>query len=353
MDIFLFTVLRASFFCLAGVGNMRLVLIFVMFVFGIGLYAVPLIVDVTIYFENQINVNWKMVNPLENMKIEIVCLQNENRQQILIEDKYISGDYGFVSTKELYNVKIDPTFLPDSLSIEDIILFPKLLFDSRIYYEMIEIPAGRYHLISEGNIIEPISCRSFYISKFEVTNEQFLSFINYDGYDIEEYWQIAKTIMANPAVGWNYQGKLQMCKPLDWDLMNEPYWKNAESNLTYGPVTNIRWFEANAFCNWINAELPTIKQMQSAFSVCENNASNLFKGIGIYSKSSFPLQNINGGVSEWLRSGVPPMQLSCSAGCNEMFFMGNNGENLDSDFFYEVKCPLYRNPILGFRFIVK
>lgn len=180
---------------------MRLCLTMMLLFSVLGLTAVPLMVDLRIDTDDQVNISWQMVNPAEYMEIKLVCLQIEDMQQLTIGDDYISGDYGIVNPKDNYHVEIDVGFLPDAINSTNIIFFPKLIWDSKIYYEMELIPAGKCQLRAQEDTFGSVYSDSFYMSKFEATNEQYLSFINSDGYEILDFWWIDEGIMSNSEVG--------------------------------------------------------------------------------------------------------------------------------------------------------
>ena len=326
------------------------IVLFVGIVFQLDLSALPKMVDVHLTFADSISIFWKIDDPEDNMQIELGCFETKTKKIIEIEEEFINGDFEKIEIKPKYHLTISNDAF--SANSTEYTLFPKLIVNDRIYYEMKLIPAGSYHVLIGNNIIEAVSTRAFYVSKFEITNEQFYAFINSDGYEIYEFWKIAKDIMSNRDVGWNYQGKLLMSKPHGWDFENDPPWKEADSNFRYSPVTNIRWFEANAFSNWMECRLPDFEQIKVSFSESKHESEMIYENLYLDPASFFPLQNVKGGVSEWLASGVPPVAISCSAGCNEMFFMKNNADNSNEPFGYLVKCPLYRNSVLGFRVVI-
>jgi hypothetical protein len=326
------------------------IVLFVGIVFQLDLSAIPKMLDVYITYADTISITWKIDDPDDNMRIELGCFETKTKKVIEIEERFIYGDFGEIKIKPEYKIQILNNIFPTES--KEYTLFPKLIINDIVYYEMELISAGSYHVLIGNNIIEAVSTRSFYISKFEITNEQFYAFINSDGYDIHEFWQIAKDIMSNIDVGWNYQGRLSMTKPFGWNFKDDPPWKEADSNFLYSPVTNIRWFEANAFSNWMECRLPNMEQIKSAFSESQYESEQIYENLHLSSNGIFPLQNVRGGVSEWLASGVPPVAVSCSAGCNEMFFMENNADSINDPFGYMVKCPLYRNAALGFRIVI-
>ncbi len=316
----------------------------------INLFGIPILMDVHVSKQDSVKINWNIINPEKGMQIKIVCFNPKTEEILSIPENKIRGDFGEIKTRDKYEISIEKTVFPTN--IKDFVIMPELIFQDRIYYEMELIKKGDYNVPINKKVIEGISVNSFYISKFETTNEQFATFVESDGYEIHKYWKINKKVMANSEVGWHYQGTLSIHKPLDWVLDDDIPWKNAESNFRFGPITNIRWFEANAFANWMNCEIPTQNMMKAAFSLSKYDSSILYQTINMDSTGVFPLQNVKGGVSEWLSIGVSPFKLSCSAGCNEMYFMSNNAKNIGEPFDILIKCPLYRNEAVGFRLVI-
>ncbi|MCK4654304.1 MAG: SUMF1/EgtB/PvdO family nonheme iron enzyme [Candidatus Cloacimonetes bacterium] len=330
---------------------MRKAIIIIFILVVSGLSAIPILLNVEIIQQNEIVISWKIENPAENMKIEIGCFRKADKEIIEIPSESVTGDFGFLEKKDFYELQIILDGLPQDFMLDDYIIFPKLIYNDRIYYEMKKFKAGAYGVIMAENIIEMISSKEFYISKFEVTNEQFKAFVNADGYEFQEYWMIDPALMSKSIIGWIYQAKYRMTLPFEWSFSKNPFWKKAESNFIYGPVTNVRWFEANAFCNWMQGEMPTLEQIQVAFYNSVECKDDMFSGISIFKDNSFPLQKVWDGVSEWLMSGVEPSSASC-AGCNEMFVMINNANQKWNYVVTLLKCPLFRNANLGFRFVI-
>ena len=326
--------------------------IVIIFILGIsGLSAIPILLDVKIIQQKEVVISWQIENPAEDMKIEIGCFRKADKEIIEIPSESVTGDFGLLEKKDFYKLQIILDRLPQDFNLADYIIFPKLIYNDRIYYEMKKIKDGAYGSLQEGNVIEMISSKEFYISKFEVTNEQFRAFVNADGYEFQEYWMIDPALMSKSSIGWIYQAKYRMTLPFEWSFSKNPFWKEAESNFIYGPVTNVRWFEANAFCNWMQCEMPTLKQIQVAFYNFIECKDDMFSGISILKDNSFPLQKVRDGVSEWLMSGVEPSSASC-AGCNEMYVMVNNANQKWNYVVTLLKCPLFRNANLGFRIVI-
>ena len=318
--------------------------------FSFGLSALPILTDVFIVQNDSLEISWKILRPEEGMKIDLGCFRKTDKKIFSVKEENISGDFGKLPLKDTFSLKIDLSALPPDFNPNDYIIFPKLIFQDRIYYEMERFRGGSYAESEKNNVIEVVSAREFYICKFEVTNEQFLAFVNADGYEFQEYWKVDSNLMSRSEIGWFYQAKYRMSLPMDWTFADHPYFKNAKSNFIYGPVTNVRWFEANAFCNWMQGQMPDLKQIKIAFLNSDVSNDDMFSGISVFQKGKFPLQKIRDGVSEWLMSGVDPTSMAC-AGCNEMDILKNNSLEREDKINLVVKCPLYRAADLGFRFV--
>lgn len=150
-----------------------------------------------------------------------------------------------------------------------------------------------------------VSIKSFALSKYEITNEQFCDFLNEMGNRLDE--------------GGN-----------NWLDINSPYCNIIFSNKRYlpksgkanHPVIEVSWYAAKAYANWIGARLPTEAEWEFAASargkykkyptgqIIVNDQANL-KGISTIDKwagtspvGSFPpnelgLYDMAGNVWEW------------------------------------------------------
>ncbi len=215
--------------------------------------------------------------------------------------------------------------------------------NGRICGEMVYIPAGRYSVITCDNTIEQYSLKPFYISKYEITNEQFANFMLDDGYDDEPLWKIEGELMKDQNIGWHYQGLKRLSKPMEWDFNKQPWYSNATNNHPNSPVGGLTWFECYAFTQWIGADMPTWEQLMACFPVDHE--------IVVKQACIEAVYGIAGAVSEWCLSGIDPQEISCG-GCNEMRILENNELNPSPYPLDSYKCPLFRNERLGFRIAI-
>lgn len=92
---------------------------------------------------------------------------------------------------------------------------------------------------------------NFSISKYPITEFQYLQFIEMGGYSIRKYW-------SNN--GYNFIQENKITLPLYWHKEGNKYYKfingkkyNIETNL---PIIHISYYEAEAFCKWKKCRLP-------------------------------------------------------------------------------------------------
>ena len=121
---------------------------------------------------------------------------------------------------------------------------------------MVQVPKGPTRLfVSELGDLNIVNLESYWIDKYEVTNEQYQSFINAGGYK-REYWDIILNEDGN-TISWE-QG---MSIFVDKSGLNGPStWTNGtyEVNKKDFPVLGISWYEARAYAKWAGKSLPTI-----------------------------------------------------------------------------------------------
>ncbi|MFQ6101349.1 MAG: formylglycine-generating enzyme family protein [Anaerolineae bacterium] len=92
---------------------------------------------------------------------------------------------------------------------------------------------------------------AFLIARYPVTNGQYRCFIEAKGYDDPAWWG------GEDSPGWAWRtGEPRW----DWQRTDRPdFWYEPRLNGDTQPVVGVTWYEAMAFCRWLEAQLQTTK----------------------------------------------------------------------------------------------
>lgn len=100
---------------------------------------------------------------------------------------------------------------------------------------------------------------SYEISNKLITNDEFLEFINAEGYQKFELWH---------AEGWDWVQQNKIAAPLYWHTIDGKWFYYTLEGLTEvlpeNPLTHISYFEAFAFAQWKGCRLPTEFEWETA-----------------------------------------------------------------------------------------
>ena len=135
--------------------------------------------------------------------------------------------------------------------------------------EMIKIPGGIYELgfprddfCYDNELPEHKTYLNPYeIDKYPVVNREFIEFIDAGGYQNYRFWL---------SDGWDLVNEKQWNAPLYWRKIDGQWYKKDFRGLNkvspYEPVTNVSYFEADAYSKWAGKRLPNEAEWEKAAS---------------------------------------------------------------------------------------
>ncbi len=101
----------------------------------------------------------------------------------------------------------------------------------------VALPGGLF-MMGEGTDAHHVKFSPFKISRYPITNAQFKKFILDGGYKNDAWW-------SKEGIDYRNEEKWQAPR----------YWNDKKWNLDNHPVVGVSWFEAEAFCNWLNQQM--------------------------------------------------------------------------------------------------
>lgn len=176
--------------------------------------------------------------------------------QHLLADKYFPVESK--SAPEIHDIKVKKEMIKIKGGIFEM-GFNKNEHRELFAYD-IEMPAHKVYL------------NDFSIDKYPVTNGEYLEFINDNGYKNFRYWL---------SEGWDTVKQNQWSAPLYWQIGDNGEWFKIDfrgekkiSEIINEPVTNISYFEADAYAKWAGKRLPTEAEWEKAAAYDEDKNIN-------------------------------------------------------------------------------
>ena len=142
-----------------------------------------------------------------------------------------------------------------------------LVNPERFRLETEEIVPDRMVRVPQGTTTidgELVSFRSFYLDKYEVTNEEFQAFVDAGGYERRDLWEheflIGNGPLAFDEATARFIDSSGRPGPSTWAAGTYP---DGEGDF---PVAGVSWYEAAAYARYVGKELPTIHHWRRAYA---------------------------------------------------------------------------------------
>jgi formylglycine-generating enzyme required for sulfatase activity len=134
------------------------------------------------------------------------------------------------------------------------------------------VPSGTYRIGGWADSEEHAdhTLPPFWIARFPVTVAQYQVFIQAGGYDYETWWT---------PLGWRWRTELEHAEPRWWETQTT--WESANQ-----PVVCVTWYEARAFCGWLDQVLNEQDFMVRLPTEAEWEAAATYAGLGV--RTPFP-----------------------------------------------------------------
>lgn len=164
----------------------------------------------------------------------------------------------------------------------------KLIEKDKLPEDIVFVSGGNHKLVSSSiDFHKPVRLNDFYIDKYEVGNANYKKFISAGGYLNKKYWKY-RFVKDGKEISWEDAMKLFVDRtnlpgPRSWINQNYPNGKEKY------PVTDISWYEAAAYAEFLGKSLPTVYQWERA---ARNGVPN-YHSVSMPWGWIYPLTNIS------------------------------------------------------------
>ncbi len=197
------------------------------------------------------------LTPIHNLQVirggYLVYLEKEGFAPV---ERVFSSFFGPEEVQRAYG-------LPTNKRLTNITITANLLDKNKAIKNMVFIPGGKYHLVGwDAPSSTNVQLSDYYIDKYEVSNKDFKSFITAGGYSKKQYWKYS-FIKDGKHISWEeamskFVDRTGLPGPRTW--INQEYPAGKDNY----PVTDISWYEAAAYAEFVDKKLPTIFQWERA-----------------------------------------------------------------------------------------
>lgn len=165
---------------------------------------------------------------------------------------------------------------------------------------LVNIGAGQHGFAYDNEKPEhKVYLEPFKLASRLVTNEEYLEFIEDEGYQRPEFWL---------SEGWKAIKEGQFANPLYWEKQNGEWWKMTLSGMRVldpaAPVCHVNYFEADAYAHWAGKRLPTEAEWESV--AVHSPIKGKLRDEGYLepqvASGSGDIQQLYGDVWEWTQS---------------------------------------------------
>jgi serine/threonine protein kinase/formylglycine-generating enzyme required for sulfatase activity len=236
--------------------------------------------------ENTMSKEYAGLTPIHNLQVirggYLVYFEKDGFAPV---ERVFSSAYGPEEVKNAYGLK-------ETKRLTNITIVVNLLDKNKAIKNMVFVPGGKYHLVGwDAPTSKDVQLSDYYIDKYEVSNRDFKSFITAGGYTKKQYWKYP-FIKDGKDISWEeamsqFVDRTGLPGPRSWTNQDYPADKDKY------PVTEISWYEAAAYAEFVDKKLPTIFQWEKAARNGEYEIYDLVMPWGLKSPNENVLHRAN------------------------------------------------------------